>query len=189
MKRDPIKQAMKQYYNAVSFKKFKPRFFYTRCNVCGQEFKGETMYECSYHDDYFSMTHYFYGCSECFESKESFTKHCYDNIILPKEAWEYNDKPCTPIVKRMMLAAEENPFLNPRKSDALKTDTPDDNKDSDDKSYYTDMPEDFKQAVEVIKQYCQFEECSDDCANCPHPLKVIRCGDAINTTDSENTNV
>lgn len=44
--------------------------------------------------------------------------------------------------------------------------------------FYKNMPNDFKQAVEVIKGYCQNEDCMEDCAECPYPLGVIRCGDA-----------
>lgn len=44
--------------------------------------------------------------------------------------------------------------------------------------YYAHMPEDFRAAVNVIKQYCQFEDCIDSyCDKCPYPLKTIRCGD------------
>ena len=39
------------------------------------------------------------------------------------------------------------------------------------------MPEDFIEAVETIMQYCQYEDCDDDCQNCPHSLHTIRCGD------------
>lgn len=47
--------------------------------------------------------------------------------------------------------------------------------------YYKDMPEDFRNAVDVIKQYCQNEDCQEpDCAMCPYPLSVIRCGDEVN---------
>ena len=45
--------------------------------------------------------------------------------------------------------------------------------------YYEDMTKEFKDAVEVIKGYCQFEDCSEDCKNCPYPLGTIRCGDEI----------
>jgi hypothetical protein len=46
-------------------------------------------------------------------------------------------------------------------------------------NYYKNMPEDFKKAVAVIKDYCQNEECAADCEcdECPYPLSVIRCGD------------
>ncbi len=45
-------------------------------------------------------------------------------------------------------------------------------------SYYKDMPEDFKDAVETIKQYCQFEDCDcENCKECDKSLTVIRCGD------------
>jgi glyoxylate carboligase len=43
--------------------------------------------------------------------------------------------------------------------------------------FYEDMPQDFRDAVEVIKQYCQFEDCDCNCEECPHSLKIIRCGD------------
>ncbi len=45
--------------------------------------------------------------------------------------------------------------------------------------YYNNMPQDFKDAVNVIKKYCQNEDCQDyECSDCPYSLKVIRCGDA-----------
>lgn len=43
--------------------------------------------------------------------------------------------------------------------------------------FYKDMPEDFQQAVEVIKRYCQVEDCTEDCEECDKPLSYIRCGD------------
>ena len=43
---------------------------------------------------------------------------------------------------------------------------------------YKNMPKEFQEAVEVIKKYCQFEDCEvEDCNNCPYTLDVIRCGD------------
>ena len=47
-------------------------------------------------------------------------------------------------------------------------------------NYYKNMPEDFKKAVAVIKDYCQNEDCAADCEcdECPYPLSMIRCGDA-----------
>ncbi|MBC5685574.1 hypothetical protein H8R94_02910 [Roseburia sp. NSJ-9] len=46
-------------------------------------------------------------------------------------------------------------------------------------NYYKNMPEDFKKAVAVIKNYCQHEDCAADCEcdECPYPLSMIRCGD------------
>ena len=39
------------------------------------------------------------------------------------------------------------------------------------------MPERFMDAVEVIMEYCQNEDCIEDCVNCPCSLTEIRCGD------------
>ena len=45
-------------------------------------------------------------------------------------------------------------------------------------NYYKGMSEEFKQAVEVIKENCQFEDCDIHfCCDCIYPLSVIRCGD------------
>lgn len=45
--------------------------------------------------------------------------------------------------------------------------------------FYKDMPQDFKDAVEVIKKYCQNEGCDyGDCRECILPLKIIRGGDS-----------
>ena len=48
-------------------------------------------------------------------------------------------------------------------------------------NYYKNMPEDFRKAVAVIKDYCQNEECAADCEcdDCPYPLSMIRCGDRL----------
>ena len=51
--------------------------------------------------------------------------------------------------------------------------------------FYENMPDDFKQAVEVIKRYCQNEDCMEECKNCPYPLGAIRCGDKENEHDGE----
>ena len=45
-------------------------------------------------------------------------------------------------------------------------------------------------AVEVIKQYCQNEDCDiDDCDNCPYPLSVIRCGDEEEYKEESEKNI
>ena len=44
--------------------------------------------------------------------------------------------------------------------------------------YYENMPEDFRKAVETIKQYCQHEDCDEEnCKDCQYPLSIIRRGD------------
>ncbi len=55
--------------------------------------------------------------------------------------------------------------------------------------YYKNMPEDFKKAVEIIKQYCQNEDCNEEnCKDCQYPLNIIRCGDKAESEDrSGNT--
>ena len=48
-------------------------------------------------------------------------------------------------------------------------------------NYYEEMSSDFKRAIDVIKEYCQNEDCQEsDCSICPYPLSVIRCGDTTN---------
>ncbi|MBQ8218377.1 MAG: hypothetical protein IJZ79_03635 [Bacilli bacterium] len=112
MKRDPIERQMNQYYNSIHIRKIRPKFSYHRCTSCGQEFKKVPMYECSYPDDYFSMTHHVIGCSECFDSIESFKQYMYDNYIVSKDFWEHNGKMCIPLIKKMLLAAESNPTIS-----------------------------------------------------------------------------
>lgn len=53
--------------------------------------------------------------------------------------------------------------------------------------YYENMRDDFKDAVNIIKKYCQFEDCDEsDCNQCPYPLSVIRCGEeGYNTNKDE----
>ena len=53
--------------------------------------------------------------------------------------------------------------------------------------FYKTMPEDFKKAVEVIKQYCQMENCDcADCKHCEYPLGYIRKGDDLAYEECEN---
>ncbi len=40
-----------------------------------------------------------------------------------------------------------------------------------------DLMTDYYQAREAIKQYCQNEDCAEDCKECPYPLSIIRCGE------------
>lgn len=54
-------------------------------------------------------------------------------------------------------------------------------------NYYKNMPEDFRKAVAVIKDYCQNEECAADCEcdDCPYPLSMIRCGDRLQEVNQD----
>lgn len=52
--------------------------------------------------------------------------------------------------------------------------------------YYKNMPQDFKEAVETIKKYCQNADCQEDCKICPHPLSVIRCRDSADDSKENN---
>lgn len=46
--------------------------------------------------------------------------------------------------------------------------------------FYETMPQDFKDAVNVIKGYCQYEDCDfDDCNKCELPIGSIRHADTI----------
>lgn len=45
------------------------------------------------------------------------------------------------------------------------------------------MPKKFMDAVETIMEYCQNEDCDDDCSQCPHSLAEIRCGDIVDILD------
>lgn len=55
--------------------------------------------------------------------------------------------------------------------------------------FYKNMPNDFKKAVEVIKEYCQNEDCMENCAECSYPLGIIRCGDMPTEDVDEDTTV
>lgn len=39
------------------------------------------------------------------------------------------------------------------------------------------MPEEFLDAVAWIMEFCQNEDCTYDCEECPYSLRDIRCGD------------
>lgn len=59
-------------------------------------------------------------------------------------------------------------------------------------NFYKDMPDDFKNAVNVIKKYCQNEDCQEECKDCSLPLSEIRCGDTYSyekTIKQENCRV
>lgn len=46
--------------------------------------------------------------------------------------------------------------------------------------FYKSMPQDFKDAINVIKEYCQNEDCDcTDCNECEVPLGIIRKGDNV----------
>lgn len=51
--------------------------------------------------------------------------------------------------------------------------------------FYKDMPQDFRNAVEVIKQYCQNEDCTHECSGCPCSLSTIRSGDTVREKESQ----
>lgn len=41
-----------------------------------------------------------------------------------------------------------------------------------------DLKERYYQAREIIKEFCQFEDCQEEnCEECPYPLSTIRCGE------------
>lgn len=49
--------------------------------------------------------------------------------------------------------------------------------DEKEKYEQKDLMTDYHQAREIIKQYCQNEDCNEDCKECTYPLSVIRCGE------------
>lgn len=109
MKRNPIERQMKDYYDSIRFRKIRPRFFYRTCDKCNNEYKKQTMYQCEYYDEMFeNSVHYYDGCDECFSSLDEFKTYCEDNILIKKEQWSHNGKPCTPAQKKAMLSIENN---------------------------------------------------------------------------------
>lgn len=51
--------------------------------------------------------------------------------------------------------------------------------------YYDDMPQEYKDAFDIIKKYCQNEDCDiHDCKDCKYSLATIRCNDTYNETES-----
>ena len=83
MKRDPINHIKNKYIANINIREMRPLYF-RRCKKCGLEFKYEKMYECS-HSPYFIMTHYEYGCKECFSSKEDFRRYLENKKVLLKD--------------------------------------------------------------------------------------------------------
>lgn len=86
MKRDPKENYVKRHMNSINVRKIKP-IFYCKCVKCGMEYKRETMYECSFLDDWFEYTVEKTGCTECFSSKYDFLKWLQNKNILYTEEW------------------------------------------------------------------------------------------------------
>lgn len=84
MKRDPKENYVQRHMNSIDVRKIKP-FFYRKCAKCGMEYKRETMYECSFLDDWFEHTNIKSGCTECFSSADDFKKWLQKNNILYTE--------------------------------------------------------------------------------------------------------
>lgn len=99
MKRNPVLQDKKDYYNSLSVHQIFPLLFYHTCCKCGLQYKLEKMFESSHQDTYFSMTHYNTGCKHCFENKNAFREHVKNNIMIPESEWEFNGEPVNPIQK------------------------------------------------------------------------------------------
>lgn len=99
MKRNPILQAKKDYYDSLSVHQIFPLLFYHTCCKCGLEYKLEKMFESSNRDAYFSMTHYHTGCKHCFKDKDDFKEYVKNNIMVPESNWEFDGKPVNPMQK------------------------------------------------------------------------------------------
>ena len=89
MKRDPKEKEFEDYVSCVKIKKIHPRFFYTRCAHCENEFKNEDMYKCNYESKTMKTYMTYYGCTECFNSIEDFKEHMHYIGILPYTYEEY----------------------------------------------------------------------------------------------------
>lgn len=82
MKRDPIEAAANEKLRSIKVKTIKPLVLWTRCCKCGNEFKREEMYQCSFEDFFLAQTHYVCGCGHCFESCDEFVDYLRENHIL-----------------------------------------------------------------------------------------------------------
>ena len=107
MMRDPILTAKKKYYASLNVRKIFPLFFHHTCCKCHMEFKLEPMFEASYQDDYFTMTHYHTGCSHCFTGKEDFKNYVKENHMHPESAWRYKGQNVTPIQRTFLMDAND----------------------------------------------------------------------------------
>lgn len=63
--------------------------------------------------------------------------------------------------------------------------------DEKEKYEQKDLMTDYYQAREIIKQYCQNEDCTEDCKECTYPLSAIRCGEETEykTEQKENNRI
>ncbi len=82
MKRNPVEASVNEKLRSIKVKTIKPLIFWTRCCKCGNEFKREPMYQCSYEDYCLDHTHYYSGCTHCFKSGDDLVSYLQDNHIL-----------------------------------------------------------------------------------------------------------
>ncbi len=106
-------------------------------------------------------------CNTCIRNDERDSGECYECVKGIQNWYEQADGPCQIDMDEAWDQAKIQ--------------------DNDEKHnvFYEQMPDDFTEAVETIMQYCQNEDCDDDCSCCPHPVSEIRCGDK----DSNGTSI
>ena len=79
MKRDPAERYIKQHMDSITLKKIKPLILWHKCEKCGNEFVREFIYKCEYLDDWWEHYFSYYGCTNCFFSKDNFVKWLQEN--------------------------------------------------------------------------------------------------------------
>lgn len=85
LKRDPIKSFKEKYTKRFQITDFFPLLFWTKCEKCGNEFRGEGMYEAIVWAFPFSKDIYKHGCKECFPTKEEFREFLVENGYVEKK--------------------------------------------------------------------------------------------------------
>lgn len=86
MKRSVYEVQKMKYQKNIVIKSVKPRFFWNTCQCCGNEFKKETMYRCTYQVSIsgiiFETFNTEYGCTDCFHSPEEFKDFLWEKGYL-----------------------------------------------------------------------------------------------------------
>jgi hypothetical protein len=85
LERDPAKTTKNDYFRHLKIRKFKPKFTWYRCECCGQEYKGETMYECTDPSIMFTWPYYYRGCINCFINEDQFRQWLTENDYILSE--------------------------------------------------------------------------------------------------------
>lgn len=89
MRRNPTETKKKQYFKNIKFRKIKPRFIWHTCTKCKNEFRNETMFECTEPSIMnFNWNYTKYGCSHCFQNQKEFETFMRETILCTEQDFD-----------------------------------------------------------------------------------------------------